>query len=190
MAARRSLWPRSQRKERSAFIGNSLTSSRLVSERILAWSGSSDRGRLFAMRFHSQWGHEICPVMGWYNQQRRSSTTFQSIEHCRTLEGPFYHEFLLLKLTDGAVCRVERTGEGSRAGAIRYTLGDSEVLKSRMKPARDSGYYISKKSWVSGTLQMIFWDEITFSSDPKAFTLTDFHTIPPIRKLNNLYELC
>ncbi|KAG8796008.1 hypothetical protein FRC12_006337 [Ceratobasidium sp. 428] len=72
------------------------------------------------MRFHSQWGHKTCPVMGWYSQQRQSSTAFQSIEHRRTLEGPFYHEFLLLKLTDGAVCRVERTGEGSRTDAIRY----------------------------------------------------------------------
>ncbi|KAG8779502.1 hypothetical protein FRC12_024183 [Ceratobasidium sp. 428] len=47
-------------------------------------------------------------------------TKFQSIEHCRNIEGPFYHEFLLLKLTDGAVCRVERVGDGSRTNAIRY----------------------------------------------------------------------
>ncbi|KAG8724540.1 hypothetical protein FRC09_017438 [Ceratobasidium sp. 395] len=120
MAACRSLWSRSQIKERSEFIGSSLTSSRAVSERILAWSGSNNRGRLFAMKFHSQWGHEDCPVMDWYNQQRLSSTKFRSIEHRRSLEGPFYHEFLLLKLTDGAVCRVERTGEGSRADAVRY----------------------------------------------------------------------
>ncbi|KAG9081923.1 hypothetical protein FS749_007285 [Ceratobasidium sp. UAMH 11750] len=37
------------------------------------------------------------------------------------MDGPFYHEFLLLKLTDGAVCRIERTGDGSRADAIRYS---------------------------------------------------------------------
>ncbi|KAG8724541.1 hypothetical protein FRC09_017439 [Ceratobasidium sp. 395] len=72
------------------------------------------------MKFHSQWGHETCPVMEWYSQQRQSSTRFQSIEHHRDLDGPFYHEFLLLKLTDGAVCRVERIGEGSRTDAIRY----------------------------------------------------------------------
>ncbi|KAG8718113.1 hypothetical protein FRC09_013136 [Ceratobasidium sp. 395] len=120
MAARRPLWPRSQRKERNEFIGSSLTSSRVVSERILAWSGSSDRSRLFTMRFHSRWGHESCPVMEWYSQQRQSSTRFRSIEHRRNVEGPFYHEFLLLKLTDGAICRVERTGEGSRTNALRY----------------------------------------------------------------------
>ncbi|KAG8796012.1 hypothetical protein FRC12_006341 [Ceratobasidium sp. 428] len=72
------------------------------------------------MRFHSEWRHPECPVVRWYSQQCRSSTKFQSIEHRRSLYGPFYHEFLLLKLTDGAVCRVERTGESSRADAIRY----------------------------------------------------------------------
>ncbi|KAG8796277.1 hypothetical protein FRC12_001382 [Ceratobasidium sp. 428] len=58
--------------------------------------------------------------MEWYSHQRQSSTKFQSIEHHRDLDGPFYHEFLLLNLTDGAVCRVERIGEGSRTDAIRY----------------------------------------------------------------------
>ncbi|KAG8741528.1 hypothetical protein FRC12_015635 [Ceratobasidium sp. 428] len=57
--------------------------------------------------------------MGWYSRQLKSSVKFQSIEHRRNLEGPFYHEFLLLNLTDGAVCKVERTGEGSRTSAIR-----------------------------------------------------------------------
>ncbi|KAG8787205.1 hypothetical protein FRC12_015817 [Ceratobasidium sp. 428] len=71
------------------------------------------------MKFHSEWQHPSCPVLGWYSQQCRSSTKFQSIEHRRSLDGPFFHEFLLLMLTDGAVCRVERTGEGSRADAIR-----------------------------------------------------------------------
>ncbi|KAG9086534.1 hypothetical protein FS749_003577, partial [Ceratobasidium sp. UAMH 11750] len=59
--------------------------------------------------------------MEWYEQQRQTSTRFQSIEHRKNLDGPFYHEFLLLKLTDGAICRVERTGDGSRADALRYT---------------------------------------------------------------------
>ncbi|KAG8735350.1 hypothetical protein FRC10_010685 [Ceratobasidium sp. 414] len=61
-----------------------------------------------------------CPVAGWYEQQRTSSTRFQSIEHRRNTEAPFFHEFLLLKLTNGAMCRVERIGDGSRAGAIRH----------------------------------------------------------------------
>ncbi|KAG8704922.1 hypothetical protein FRC09_003250 [Ceratobasidium sp. 395] len=72
------------------------------------------------MKFHLAWRHKDCPVMGWYHQQVQSSTKFWSIEHCRNIEGPFYHEFLLLKLTDGNVCRVERVGDGSRADAVRY----------------------------------------------------------------------
>ncbi|KAG9077369.1 hypothetical protein FRC06_008954 [Ceratobasidium sp. 370] len=108
--------------ERDRFIGSSLASSGHLSERVLAWSQSNDRGRLFSMKFHVRWRHKDCPVMGWYDQQCKSSTRFQSIEHRRNVEGPFFHEFLLLKLTDGAVCRVERTGEGSRADAIR-TIG-------------------------------------------------------------------
>ncbi|KAG8736250.1 hypothetical protein FRC10_009542 [Ceratobasidium sp. 414] len=59
--------------------------------------------------------------MRWYEQQRNTSTRFRSIEHRRNTNGPFYHEFLLLKLTDGAVCRVERTGDGSREDAVEYT---------------------------------------------------------------------
>ncbi|KAG8743055.1 hypothetical protein FRC10_000437 [Ceratobasidium sp. 414] len=113
----------SERKslEHDEFIGSSLASSGHLSERMLAWSRPNDRERLFSMRFHGEWRHKDCPVMGWYDQQRKSSTRFRSIEHRRNVEGPFFHEFLLLKLTDGAVCRVERTGEGSRADAIRST---------------------------------------------------------------------
>ncbi|KAG8700700.1 hypothetical protein FRC09_005806, partial [Ceratobasidium sp. 395] len=120
MILRKALLPRTRKKERSEFIRSSLISSSLASERIAAWSGSDDRGRPFAVTFHLTWQHTDCPVTGWYNQQIQSSTKFRSIEHCRNLEGPFYHEFLLLKLIDGAVCRVERVGDGSRADALRY----------------------------------------------------------------------
>ncbi|KAG8796015.1 hypothetical protein FRC12_006344 [Ceratobasidium sp. 428] len=111
---------RSRKQQGKEYIETSLAFSRLASERILAWSRSDDRGRLFAMKFRSRWQHPDCPVMKWYSQQCQSSTRFRSIEHCRSLDGPFYHEFLLLKLTDGAVCRVERIGDGSRTDAIRY----------------------------------------------------------------------
>ncbi|KAG8718797.1 hypothetical protein FRC09_012082 [Ceratobasidium sp. 395] len=120
MSLRETLFNRSKKRERNEFVGGSLTSSRIASEGILSLSGSGDRGRLFVMRFDSEWQQPGCSVMKWYNQQCKSSTKFRSIEHRRDAEGPFFHEFLLLKLTDGAICRVERTGEGSRADAIRY----------------------------------------------------------------------
>ncbi|KAG8796014.1 hypothetical protein FRC12_006343 [Ceratobasidium sp. 428] len=109
-----------RKDECNEFVGSSLTSSRLMSEHLHAWVGSSDRGRLFAIKFHSEWMHDGCPVIKWYIQQLESSTKFQSIEHRRNLDAPFYHEFLLLKLTDGAVCKLERIGDGSRADAVRH----------------------------------------------------------------------
>ncbi|KAG8734947.1 hypothetical protein FRC10_011160 [Ceratobasidium sp. 414] len=114
--------PSSKREsaERTEFVESSLASSGRLSERMLAWSRSNERGRLFPMRFHGEWQNQQCPVMGWYEQQRGTSTRFRSVEHRRNAQGPFFHEFLLLKLTDGAVCRVERIGDGSRADAIRY----------------------------------------------------------------------
>ncbi|KAG8796017.1 hypothetical protein FRC12_006346 [Ceratobasidium sp. 428] len=121
MNLRNTLLLRSRKQERKEYIGSSLVSSRLVAERILAWSGSDNRGRLFIMKFHSEWQYPSCPVLAWYSQQCRSSTKFRLIEHHRSLDGPFFHEFLLLMLTDGAVCRVERTGDGSRTDALRYT---------------------------------------------------------------------
>ncbi|KAG8742101.1 hypothetical protein FRC10_002037 [Ceratobasidium sp. 414] len=108
------------RAERDEFIGSSLASAGRLSEAMFAWSGSNDRGRSLRMNFHQEWQHPTCPVMAWYGQQRQSSTRFRSIEHRRSVAGPFFHEFLLLKLTDGAVCQVERVGEGSRTDAIRF----------------------------------------------------------------------
>ncbi|KAG8681026.1 hypothetical protein FRC11_001672 [Ceratobasidium sp. 423] len=57
--------------------------------------------------------------MGWYEQQTESSTKFTLIEHRKELKAPFYHEYLLIHLDDGAICRLERMGEGSRKDAIR-----------------------------------------------------------------------
>ncbi|KAG9076678.1 hypothetical protein FS749_011514, partial [Ceratobasidium sp. UAMH 11750] len=107
--------------ERNAFISNSLGSSRLLSERLQRSFSTTPREGLLVMRFHQEWRHDQCPVMSWYNQQCASSTRFQSVEHRRNVASPFYHEFLLLKLADNAICRVERVGDGSRhTDALRY----------------------------------------------------------------------
>ncbi|KAG8679338.1 hypothetical protein FRC09_019036, partial [Ceratobasidium sp. 395] len=109
----------SQKDGRDAFVRSSLSSTRFVAERILSLSASKSRDRPFVMDFNSRWWHPDCPVVGWYNQQCVSITRFRSIEHRKDIEGPFFHQFLLLKLTDGTVCRVERTGQGSHLDAIR-----------------------------------------------------------------------
>ncbi|QRV86821.1 hypothetical protein RhiJN_14839 [Ceratobasidium sp. AG-Ba] len=72
------------------------------------------------MKFHEEWRHDDCSVMKWYRDLYGKDTKFRSVEHWENLEGPFFHQFLLLRLADGAACRVERIGEGSRADAIRY----------------------------------------------------------------------
>lgn len=105
--------------EREQFIRGSLESSLAITQRLSTWSRGHSRTRPCSMRFHKQWQHPECPVMKWYNMQTQSSTKFSSIQHRRSLQAPFFHEFLLIKLTDGSICRVERMGEGSRADAIR-----------------------------------------------------------------------
>ncbi|KAG8745428.1 hypothetical protein FRC10_008139 [Ceratobasidium sp. 414] len=108
-------------EERNNYISGSLISPSVSSRGLYGWSGSVDRTRPLAMKFHQEWQHRRCPVMRWYENQSPSSRKFRSIEHRRDTNGPFYHEFLLLKLADDAICRLERIGEGSRADAIRDT---------------------------------------------------------------------
>ncbi|KAG8729435.1 hypothetical protein FRC11_008778 [Ceratobasidium sp. 423] len=107
-------------KERESYISSSLTPPADLSKRLLSTS-SEDSSRSLAMQFHHQWRHPDCPVMKWYQQQQfRSSTQFTSIEHWRTKQAPFYHEYLLIRLKseEGDICRVERMGDGSRKDAI------------------------------------------------------------------------
>ncbi|KAG8738783.1 hypothetical protein FRC10_006473 [Ceratobasidium sp. 414] len=101
-----------------------ISSSFVASSRTLGWSTqSSDRARLLVIRFHPVWRHPDCTVMRWYDDQNPSSRRFRSIEHRRDVNAPFFHEFLLFKLTDGAICRLERTGpgEGSRVDVLQGT---------------------------------------------------------------------
>ncbi|CAE6508855.1 unnamed protein product [Rhizoctonia solani] len=71
--------------------------------------GDASKGRLliefpFPLRF------------GWYQQQ--TSTIFRTFEHRKERQG-FRHEFILLKLQDGSVCRIERMGDpNARLDAI------------------------------------------------------------------------
>ncbi|QRV82092.1 hypothetical protein RhiJN_10107 [Ceratobasidium sp. AG-Ba] len=106
-------------RQRDSFIKAAFAASSLRSSRLVALSVSHNRERPLPMTFHQEWQHKSCSVMKWYDGQKASSTKFYSIQHRKSIQGPFYHEFLLLKLTDGAVCRVERLGEGSPMNAIR-----------------------------------------------------------------------
>ncbi|KAG8740204.1 hypothetical protein FRC10_004605 [Ceratobasidium sp. 414] len=104
-------------EERESYINGSIMSSRASFDHLSTWSGSVDRARPLAMKFHPEWRHQQCKVLRWYEEQSPPSRKFRSLEHRRDVNPPFYHEFLLFKLGEG-VCRLERVGEGSRTDAI------------------------------------------------------------------------
>ncbi|KAG8747747.1 hypothetical protein FRC10_011876 [Ceratobasidium sp. 414] len=95
--------------------------STVLANRGSRWSsgkgGAGDGSGPLFITFGDEWGVEDDPPFKWYALQPR--TRFKSIDHRRSRESPFFHEFLILKLGDGSCCRLERTGEGSRLDAIR-----------------------------------------------------------------------
>ncbi|CAE6417078.1 unnamed protein product [Rhizoctonia solani] len=105
--------------ERESFISNSLTSPADLNKRLS--SSNDDRSRPLVMKFHKYWRHPDCSVNQWYDAQSQSSTKFNSIQHWRNTQGPFFREYLLILLDDGAICRVERIGEGSHKAATTRT---------------------------------------------------------------------
>ncbi|QRV82086.1 hypothetical protein RhiJN_10101 [Ceratobasidium sp. AG-Ba] len=115
----RHMFRSSKSQQRKTFVDAAFAASSLDSSYLVACSLSHARDRPFPMVFHKEWQHSSCSVMKWYDQQKETSTRFKYIEHRRSTRRPFYHEFLLLKLTDGAVCKVECLGEGSPMNAIR-----------------------------------------------------------------------
>ncbi|KAH7333767.1 hypothetical protein B0J17DRAFT_676787 [Rhizoctonia solani] len=108
-----------QARDRERFVSSSLIPYSELSKRLLNSSQGHQRTRPLAMRFHDEWLHPDCPVNAWYKQQTQSSTGFASIQHWRTKGTPLFHEYLLILLDNGAICRVERMGEGSHRSAIK-----------------------------------------------------------------------
>ncbi|CAE6440423.1 unnamed protein product [Rhizoctonia solani] len=104
-----------------SYVNDSSGSSGALLTAAATFLGRGSREKLCLMTFHQDWNHEDCPVMKWYNLQNvpGSSTKFRSIEHRRDSERTYFHEFLLIKLTDGAICRVERTGQGLSIDVFR-----------------------------------------------------------------------
>ncbi|KAG8746058.1 hypothetical protein FRC11_012869, partial [Ceratobasidium sp. 423] len=86
----------------------------------LAWSmGNGGKGRLL-LEFPFPLNK------GWYQEQ--PCTRFQALEHRKERKG-FQHEFIVLKLVDGSVCRVERMGDPdarfnalSQQGSVAYDM--------------------------------------------------------------------
>ncbi|KAG9089091.1 hypothetical protein FS749_001627 [Ceratobasidium sp. UAMH 11750] len=105
------------------YANASLASSRILLQRASKWSSNVTREGPHIMRF-GRWRGCLCPVEHWYRTQVKSSqrtgptTRFSVMQHRRTLEPPFFHEFLLIPLADGSFYRLERTGVGSNVDAI------------------------------------------------------------------------
>ncbi|KAG8701907.1 hypothetical protein FRC08_003824 [Ceratobasidium sp. 394] len=112
------------RRADNEFVHASLASSRAILQRASTWLSHANREGIHIMRFHSEWRDLSCSVEQWYQIQLKrsretgSTTRFTTIQHRRTLDSPFFHEFLLIPLIDGSYYRVERTGVGSNIDAI------------------------------------------------------------------------
>ncbi|KAL5638552.1 hypothetical protein ACGC1H_005282 [Rhizoctonia solani] len=104
---------------RRKYVEASFASSGALLAQAAKLFGTDSREHPCLMVFDRGWQHEECRVKRWYERQKASSTKFRSIQHRRDIDHPYHHEFLLIQLSDGAFCRVERTGEGSRVNAIR-----------------------------------------------------------------------
>ncbi|KAG8772887.1 hypothetical protein FRC12_002844 [Ceratobasidium sp. 428] len=103
----------------SMFIQNaSMVSdvSTVLANRGSHWSSDKDGTGPRFITFSNEWDKRDDPPFKWYDLQ--PCTRFKSIDHRKSRDSPFFHEFLIIKLEDGSYCRVERTGEGSRLDAI------------------------------------------------------------------------
>lgn len=107
-----------------AFVNASLVQSSDILRRASPWSNHTQREGLLTIKFDLGWRNHMCIVERWYQTQKQrsqeqcSTTHFASIQHRRTCNAPFFHEFLLIPLADGSLYRLERTGVGSDKEAI------------------------------------------------------------------------
>ncbi|CAE7193528.1 unnamed protein product [Rhizoctonia solani] len=102
----------------------SLGSSASSGNPSLAWvMGNGGKGRLvieFPFSLNT----------GWYHEQ--SCTKFHTFQHRKERNALFQHEFIVLNLLDGSVCRIERMGDPnarfdalSPRGAVAYDMAQS-----------------------------------------------------------------
>ncbi|KAG8709738.1 hypothetical protein FRC08_018104 [Ceratobasidium sp. 394] len=108
-----------------SFLGASLFSSLSLARSSFRPHTKARKGML-VMEFNTKWREWSCPVEVWYQtqcnrsleQRSTGSTRFSVIQHRRTREPPFFHEFLIIILADGSLYRMERTGVGLNADAL------------------------------------------------------------------------
>ncbi|KAG8740594.1 hypothetical protein FRC10_004131 [Ceratobasidium sp. 414] len=110
--------------QRKALLQAFSASSRALLDRASQWSSRPGREGLHIIKFDTGWRSPECTVEKWYqsqlgrSQEQQSTTRFTAIQHRRTSNAPFFHEFLLIPLVDGSYYRAERTGVGVNAHAF------------------------------------------------------------------------
>ncbi|KAG8730711.1 hypothetical protein FRC11_006010 [Ceratobasidium sp. 423] len=129
----------------SYWLGSSTSSSNPS----LAWSmGNRGKGRIL-IQFPFKLGS------GWYNEQ--PCTTFQTFQHRKERNG-FKHEFILLELLDGSVCRIERMGDpDARFDAISPRGSVAHDMAQCFRPDELDQAYLGTSDVISEvTLPCIF----------------------------------
>lgn len=110
----------------------SLAPSRLIIDRGLAWSSNTNQNGHVSVAFPFDWNTRRGPIFDWYEKQ--PCKRFESIQHRQNQDAPFFHQFLLIRLTDGSLCRVERLGDGIQLDAIRKTGSLAHDLMETFTP--------------------------------------------------------
>jgi hypothetical protein len=142
------------RRTEKELVISSLAPSINLLQQASSWSSrTGSREGVCTMEFKLGWWSGQCLVYQWYEDQQRrshdqgSSTHFTSIQHCQTLDYPFFHEFLLLPLSDGSAYRVERTGVGSNAEAIGRSGCPARDMIQWLSPKQNYNTFIASETW-------------------------------------------
>ncbi|CAE6496920.1 unnamed protein product [Rhizoctonia solani] len=91
----------------------------------LAWSmGNGGKGRV-KIQFPFD--------MNWYHEQ--PCTTFKTLQHRKELRG-FRHEFIVLQMTNGSICRIERMGDPDKRFNALGAKGSLAHDFAQMFPSR------------------------------------------------------
>ncbi|KAG9081295.1 hypothetical protein FRC06_005663 [Ceratobasidium sp. 370] len=116
--------PSRRRQAYKDLVITSLVPSHSLQSASTQSSQAARREGTHVMKFARDWQSSNCPVNRWYQAQltyskeNGSTTRFSVVQHRRTLDYPFFHEFLIMPLADGSYYRLERTGVGSNTDAI------------------------------------------------------------------------